>query len=460
MPLIPIRFPASRDRTLLMVSFALLVVGLAAGFGALYSIPLGLGDKKVVTLLGWTLERRVTYRAAFGAASVNLLVFVLALAVPRNPARGLLRPLLAALNAAAIVFLGVRSDAVLERHKTVPVGAAAYTQMPPAPYDNPAIAEALIRVGDAAAAQSVRERLITRIFGDDGLPVGRGFDTVERNVDEPRLAGLPTVRIDRMRIALEHGFGATAYHLVPQGKTPDTLILYNHGHVSDIFGEDAHRTFETFLRAGYAVTALSMPNRPPNTTPESIQTERHGPVANRLDHEAFSFLETDDYSPVRLFVAPLVAAVDQGLADGYGTIAATGISGGGWTITVAAAVDTRIQASYPVAGSLPIYLQALPPNRPGDWEQMHADIYRIVSYLDLYALGAAGKGRRQVQILNQYDSCCFRGVGARAYAPAVAAAAEKLGGRYELVILPEHDHYIAPDAFDIILRDLAGAPGE
>ncbi|EKV27393.1 hypothetical protein C882_1895 [Caenispirillum salinarum AK4] len=453
-----IRYLKSRDQGLLAVSVALLALGLLVAFGALYSIPLGLGDKKAVTLLGWTLERRVTYQAAFAAAAANLLVLLLALAVPRGAARGFLRPALAALNAAAIVFLAVRSEDILERREGSPVGAAAYNEMPPAPYDDPAFAEALIRVDDAPAAEAVRQRLIVRIFGDAGLPAGRGFDTVERGVEEPNLAGLPAARIDRMRMALDHGYGATAYHLVPEGEAAETLVLYNHGHVSDIFGKEARHAIEQFLRAGHAVTALSMPNRRPNTTPGRIDTVRHGSIANRLDHESFSFLETAEYSPIRLFVAPLVAAVDQGLADGYETIAATGISGGAWSITVAAAVDRRIQATYPVAGSLPMYLLALPPNRPGDWEQVHADIYRIASYLDLYVLGAAGQGRRQIQILNQYDSCCFRGIGARGYASAVAEATAALGGRYELVILPEHDHRIAPEAFDIILEDLNRSP--
>lgn len=301
----------------------------------------------------------------------------------------------------------------------------------------------------------MRDRLTARIFGGEPLPHGRLFDSVERDVDEPRLAGLGAARIDRMTLALSHGFGATAYHLVPTAEATGTLVLYNHGHVADIFAEDARETLSRLLAAGHAVTALSMPNRAPNTTPPILDTVRHGAIANRLDHEGYSFLETPAYSPIRLFVEPLVVAVNQGLADGYDTVAAVGLSGGAWSITVAAAIDRRIRATYPVAGTLPLYLQALPPNRPGDWEQIHADIYRIASYLDLYVLGAEGAGRRQIQILNQYDSCCFRGVGARTYAPAVAEAAANLEGRYELVLLPEHDHRIAPEAFDIILSDLA-----
>lgn len=449
------RFLARRDRALMVLALGLLLLGLGVGVGALYSIPLGLGDKKAVTLLGWTLERRVAYQAAFAAAAVNLILLAAALAVPAAAARGVLRPVFAALNAAALVFLAVKSDAILDRREASPVGAAAYNAMPPAPWDDPATAAALIRADDRAAAAALRNRLTARIFGGGPLPSGRLFDTVERGIEEARLAGLGAARIDRMSVALSHGYGATTIHMVPTAKPTGTLVLYNHGHVSDIFSEEARDSIARLLAAGHGVAALSMPNRQPNTTASVLQTARHGLIDMNLDHEAFSFLETPEYSPIRLFVEPLVVAVSQGLADGYDTVAAVGFSGGGWSITVAAAIDPRIRASYPVAGSLPMYLLALPPNKPGDWEQVHADIYRIASYLDLYVLGAEGAGRRQVQILNQYDSCCFRGVGARGYAPAVAEAAARLGGRYELMILPEHDHRIAPEAFDIILSDLA-----
>lgn len=452
------RFLATRDRGLVVVALVFLACALGLGLAVLYSIPLGLGDKKFVTLLGWTGERRATYQAAFTLAGGNLLLLIAALALPGRIARGLLRPVFAALNVTVITLLMVRSEALLDQKKAESTGAAAYTTLPPAPFDGPAHAAALIRATDRAAAETVRDRLTERIFNGP-LPGDRLFETVERDVTEARLADLGAARIDRFSLPLPYGYGATAYHLTPSAEPSGTLVLYNHGHVSDIFGEEAREAIGRLLAAGHGVTALSMPHRAPNLSPDYLETARHGVLPNTLDHEGLSYLETEEFSPIRLFIEPLVVAVTQGIADGYRTIAATGISGGGWSITVAAAVDPRITASYPVAGSLPIYLLTLPPNRPGDWEQVHADIYRIASYPDLYVLGAEGEGRRHIQILNQYDSCCFRGIGARSYAPAVSEAAAALGGRYELRILSEHDHRIAPEAFDLMLKDLAaGAP--
>jgi len=87
-----------------------------------------------------------------------------------------------------------------------------------------------------------------------------------------------------------------------------------------------------------------------------------------------------------------------------------------------AAVDVRIQTSFPVAGSLPLYLRPYSPGSRGDAEQMYEPLFKevdgdgdgipetaagVASWLEIYALGGLGPGRKQVQVLNFYDSCCF-----------------------------------------------------
>src|SRR5206468_3419492 len=94
----------------------------------------------------------------------------------------------------------------------------------------------------------------------------------------------------------------------------------------------------------------------------------------------------------------------------FRSISMIGISGGGWTTTLYAAVDPRVSRSYPVAGSLPHYLASDAPQNWGDYEQTLPELYRTANYLELYILGGYGRGRAQLQVLNKYDPCCFNGV--------------------------------------------------
>ena len=82
-----------------------------------------------------------------------------------------------------------------------------------------------------------------------------------------------------------------------------------------------------------------------------------------------------------------------------------GLSGGGWTTTLYAAIDPAIRYSFPVAGSIPLYLRT--GGSVGDKEQFLEAFYRLAGYPDLYFLGAYGPGRKQIQILNRRDDCCF-----------------------------------------------------
>ena len=85
-----------------------------------------------------------------------------------------------------------------------------------------------------------------------------------------------------------------------------------------------------------------------------------------------------------------------------------GISGGGWTTTLIAALDDRIDNSFSVAGSYPMFLRSDPKNF-GDYEQHHLELYQLANYLDLYVMASYGENRKFVQIFNKSDPCCFDG---------------------------------------------------
>jgi hypothetical protein len=146
-----------------------------------------------------------------------------------------------------------------------------------------------------------------------------------------------------------------------------------------------------------------------------------------------------------------------------------GLSGGGWTTNLLAAIDERIKYSFSVAGSMPLYYRS--DASMGDIEQFLPELYRdIAGYPDLYVLGAYGKGRKQVQILNRKDDCCF---GQKQHDPDrnydsdlktfETSVKEKLktldaAGHYYLVIDETAPcHQISEYAFkNIILKELQG----
>lgn len=76
--------------------------------------------------------------------------------------------------------------------------------------------------------------------------------------------------------------------------------------------------------------------------------------------------------------------------------------------------------------------------------------------MNLYALGSLGHDRRQIQILNEYDACCFKvrcddpphdnEPAIRDYERLVAEADRKLGGGSFTVHVDygSHQHQISP----------------
>jgi hypothetical protein len=169
--------------------------------------------------------------------------------------------------------------------------------------------------------------------------------------------------------------------------------------------------------------------------------------------------------PLRYFVEPVAVGLNYTQRVGYRVTAMTGLSGGGWTTTLYAALDSRVQRSYPVAGSLPhsVTARTCPGDTPasvprcfGDLEQRIPGLYRIASHLELYALGGWGRSRKQLAIYNVYDRCCFAGTSYREWMPRVQATVRRLGsGAYRAVGDTTHrDHLISRYALRVIADDL------
>ena len=228
----------------------------------------------------------------------------------------------------------------------------------------------------------------------------------------------------------------TAARVHPGG--PRALI-YHRGHGGD--EESAERAVAFFRRAGFTVVDMAMPLIPPNPRP-TLDI----PAVGRLHmwhHDLLALVP--GVHPLRFFLEPVARVVAYLEAQGHDDITMVGLSGGGWTVTVYAAVDPRIDRSYPVAGSQPV------PAWRGwgrDMEQMHPDLMQAGGYAALYVMGA--KGRRQVQVLNARDPCCF--TGAPIYEAEVA---RRSGGAFEVWTDSTHRQHVVSDwALARILEDM------
>jgi hypothetical protein len=317
---------------------------------------------------------------------------------------------------------------------------------PPAPQAD----LSLMTVRAPADVERRRGELVRLIWGRDALP-SRLPDSVETGIVDSRFAGWPDLaRIDRLHVRMDFGLDSKILHFVP-ARPNGALVLVHDGHVEDAPALDA--LAPRLLERGYAVAAFAMPLGGDNARP----VVRAGQMGRILldNHDKFRLLEPPAGLAEQYLLEPVPVALNH-LAPHYRSVTMVGLSGGGWTTILAAALDPRITGSLTIAGSSPPDIV-----RGGVWhdfEQSDPALYTRFSYLDLYLLGAAGAGRRQLQILNEYDPCCFAGRAAETYRVAVAERARRLGGRFDLMIDSSHDqHRISSWAMARILNELAAS---
>jgi hypothetical protein len=152
---------------------------------------------------------------------------------------------------------------------------------------------------------------------------------------------------------------------------------------------------------GFDVMEFNMPLLGPNN---------NGSIGSRR-HEWFEQWEARGVKTMRFFLEPVSLAINYAQTLGYTRFVMIGLSGGGWSTTVASALDPRIGLSIPVAGSIPFSMRKHPDHYHdgGDWEQYAArPIYQACDYKCMYTLAGLEPGRVQVQVLHEADPCCFR----------------------------------------------------
>jgi hypothetical protein len=301
----------------------------------------------------------------------------------------------------------------------------------------------LISINNHEDINRLRTELITLLWEEPALPSSMP-SSVATNISDKRFNDIRSFkRIDKLTVLMEFGIESYIYHFIP--KSPNNkLVIYHEGHEGDFYNGKNH--IQKFLDRGYSVVGMSMPLSGRNNHPV-IDLPRLGRL--KLErHDHLKFLTPEKGHPIKLFIEPVVVVLNYMDAKyNYSSISMLGISGGGWTTNMASAIDERVQKSFSIAGSYPIHLRSSEKDEWGDYEQTEAKIYQTASYLDLYILGSYGKHREQLQILNQYDPCCFAGTKSNTYKDIVKQRVTSLGaGQYDVFLDTTHRRHAISDA--------------
>ncbi len=298
----------------------------------------------------------------------------------------------------------------------------------------------------------IRRKMIDIIFGTSQLTkqlpdsVFEITDTLYDDVSNLR-------KIEQFTVVQRYNIQSVGYIFKPE-KDNHRLFLYHQGHNGDfIHGKPV---IEYFVNKGFTVFAFCMPltgkNNQPVVTIDKLGTFRL--LFKEFEsHELMKFLD----QPINYFITPVVIMVNYARTQNFRDITMCGISGGGWTTTLAAAVDPRINYSFPVAGTYPMYIKLNTPLKSyGDFEQVYPLLYRNVSYLDMYILGATGKNRSQTQILNLHDPCCFDKSYYKHYEPIVKDVVNEFkAGSFDVISDTENkEHRISEFSMDMIWKKL------
>ena len=308
----------------------------------------------------------------------------------------------------------------------------------------------IISIRKPADVDSLRAALVDYVWKGNGLPVSDRFDEVAERIDDERFAGMAGLsRIDRYTLEMEYGVTSVIYHFLPDEPNGE-LVIYHQGHIGGfILGK---KTIAFLIERGYAVLGMAMPLRGLNSQPV-VDLGRRGRV-RLFDHNGFEFLETPTFSCMRLYLDPVAVALNYTATHyDYRRTCMIGHSGGGATAILYAAIDPRIERSYPVnTAILPLFLR----RHVGDYEKSWAPFYSIANTLELYIMGAYGEGRSQLQIWNLHDPRGLEGARTPAYRDRVREIVTSLGsGRFDVFLDPVNiRHTVGDEARRAILEDM------
>ena len=298
-----------------------------------------------------------------------------------------------------------------------------------------------------------RKKLISYIYKDNSFNL-KTPTKIEQNIYDEKYSDLKNLNsIDEFLIEMEYGVNSKSYLFLPKVET-QSLVVYHQGHAGDFY--HGKETIQFLLNNNFAVLAFSMPLTGQNSNP-IIDLENFGKF--RLNyHDDLIYLESKNFSPLKFFFEPISSSLNY-LDDNYSFnhYYMMGISGGGWVTGVYSALDTRIEKSFPVAGTTPIFLRLNNPTNFGDYEQRVPNFYSIANYLEQYVMSSYGKDREQLQIFNKHDPCCFSGTSSLIYEDEIQNILSLMGdGKFSIHIDENnYQHSISQDSLELILEKLS-----
>ncbi len=346
--------------------------------------------------------------------------------------------------------------------------------------------DGLVRFQDHRQAEATRERLIHSIWSE-GLPKAR--PTVRNvGIDAPEISALNKALIGQVRFfdVNVSGFDwhATVVVVSPTNTARQRLAIVHGGHmpegVAGYLASGLADSANHLLQAGYVVALIQMPLVAWNRDSDAVINNQPLKIAGRSvpgHNELFEKVEpTLKAGAMRFFLEPIIQSLNELVVETPrpDQVLMIGLSGGGWTTHLTAAIETRIDVSLPVAGAFPIYARSFSRGSMGDAEQIYAPIFGetdtnsdgitdsatgIASWLEVFALGGISRDgvrpRKQIQVLNLYDSCCFHGEAYKSYAPSLTEMVKGLPSSHWSVFIDDthRDHLISTHVIQKVLAE-------
>lgn len=246
---------------------------------------------------------------------------------------------------------------------------------------------------------------------------------------------------------MELGIKSLVHMIIPESDSFD-LFIFHMGH-NDSFLNYTD-LIAPIINNGYGVALLDMPLEGINNQP-MVFLEGIGDFL--LDnHDKLALFENDSTPHfINIFVEPVLSTINFIYQDfNADKIIMMGLSGGGWTTQLSAAIDNRITHSFSIAGSVPMFLRMSFPENYGDYEQVHPALFQNFGYMDLYVLGAYN--RIQKQYFNFYDPCCFGGDLSLIYEPIIQDILGENGSFFVEIDYKSFKHEISTEIIDDILQ--------